>query len=91
MLVIAVISGWNTKPNLFTLTAGLQKFTAAFRLCRKTSGTYFFAKNSHLTKFTAKRLTKSVRHLFRWKVEKCSPQPLLIKPGHVTEVPKSVD
>jgi len=43
----------STKPDFVRFTAGLQKITAAFRLSRKTSKTYFFGlKNSHLTKFT---------------------------------------
>ena len=50
------------------LTAGLQKFTAAFLLRRKTPETYFFRlKNSHFTKFTAKCMAESVNSLSRWK------------------------
>jgi len=41
---------------------GLQKFTEAFRLGRKTSETFFSAKKSHLTKFTAEYTTKNVHH-----------------------------
>jgi len=43
----------STKPDFVRFTADLQKITAAFRLSRKTSKTYFFGlKNSHLTKVT---------------------------------------
>jgi len=45
-----------TKPIFFILMAGLQKFTAAFWLSRKTSETYFFgckiASNTKLHLFT---------------------------------------
>jgi len=64
------------------LTAGLQKFTAAFLLRRKTPETYFFRlKNSHFTKFTAKCMAESVNSLSQWKKSGiCTLQQLLVKP-----------
>jgi len=67
----------------FMLTAGLHKFTAAFRLSQQTSRTYFFRqKILSLRKLRLNVMAKSVSHVSRRKkVRKCSSQQLLIKPG----------
>ena len=43
----------------------IKKFTAAFRLSQKNIRNIFLCKKSHLTKFTAKCIAKSVSHLSR--------------------------
>jgi len=61
------------------LTAGLQKTRLLFGLAEKHRKHTFLAKNSHITKTSAKCVAKSVNHL-SWKHVKCRSQQLLIEP-----------
>ena len=59
------------KLNFFMLTAGFQKFTAAFWLSQKNWKHTFSAKNSHVTKFIAKCVARNISHFCQCKeVEK---------------------
>ena len=62
------------------LTAGWQKLRLLFGLAEKHRKHTFLAKHSHITKYSAKCVAKSVNHL-SWKHVKCRSQQLLIEPG----------